>query len=91
MATIHILQPKKVKRTRAFCPYHKQMEYATRQDYYDGSYFHFDCGTNMNQGEWTPPPKTKCHLCRKQFSPIEMEEHLMNYHRVLRDNLFKVK
>lgn len=69
------------------CPYHNKMEYGNRQDFYDGSYFFFDCGTRLVPGDdgmvWSPPPKKKCRYCRRHFSPIEMAEHTKEYHRII--------
>ncbi len=83
--TVHVYTAPN-KRMRRRCPYCEKMEYGNRQDFYDGSYFFFDCGTSMVPGDdcmlWSPPPKKKCHLCRKSFSPIEMIQHLAEHHRI---------
>jgi hypothetical protein len=78
--TLHIFNTDKIKRIRMICPYHKKLEYGRRDDYYDGSYIFFDCGTKILQEYWTPPEKKKCDYCREYFSPIEMINHLRDYH-----------
>ena len=80
MASIHIYRAHKRKRIRKKCPYCEHLCYGERHDYYDGSYFFFDCGTSVNSEYWKPPPKKKCSYCRKWFEPLDMIIHLKEYH-----------
>ncbi len=80
--TLHIFQPDTIKRMRAWCSYCGKLCYGTRQDYYDGIYISFDCGTKITCEGWTPPPKKKCPHCRKWFRPLDMVKHIQEYHKI---------
>ncbi len=85
MTTLHIYQANNVVRIRRKCPYCKRLCYGSRHDYYDGSYFFFDCGTTIDTEGWIPPPKKKCAYCRYWFRPLDMIKHLREYHRILKE------
>ena len=82
MTHIHIFRTDNIKRIRMRCPYCKILCYGNRHDYYHGSYVFFDCGTQINNEGWRPPPKKKCPYCPKGFRPLDMIKHLREYHKI---------
>ena len=82
MNVLHIYRSDNIVRVRRRCPYCKRLCYGSLHNYYDGSYFFFDCGTKVDCEGYTPPPKKRCAYCRKWFRPLDMEEHLGEYHRI---------
>ena len=57
--SLHIFRANKIRRTRARCPFHKQLEYGQLQEFYDTQRVFFDCGTfwDVGYGQYKIPPE----------------------------------
>jgi len=79
---IHVFRAHDIKRIRRLCPYHNHLCYGEQHNYYDSAYIFLDCGTSIQSDGWSPPPKKKCHYCRKYFRPEEMLKHRKTFHNI---------